>query len=88
MVHRQQKIQAKVDFKTAHILKLDNGNFAAQPNNRICWFEPAFIVKPYIDCETKPDYKVNEHLWKCEGQSKWYTEDSDKYFYDILRGKD
>lgn len=72
-------------FKTAHIIKLDTGNFAAQPNNRICWYEPSFITKPYKDSESKPDYKVNEHTWKCEGQSKWYTEDSDKYFYEITQ---
>ena len=70
-------------FKTAHILKLDNGSFAAQPNNRICWYEPAFIVNPYTESETKPDYKVNSHIWKCESASKWYTEDSDKYFYEL-----
>lgn len=70
-------------FKTAHILKLDNGNFAAQPNNRLCWYEPAFITKPYINEESKPDYKVNTHIWKCENQNKWFTEDSDKYFYEI-----
>jgi hypothetical protein len=73
-------------FKTAHLLKLDTGNFAAQPNNRICWYEPSFISKPYKESEHKPDYKVNTHVWKCEGQSKWYTEDSDKYFYEIEEG--
>jgi hypothetical protein len=73
-------------FKTAHIIKLDNGNFAAQPNNRLCWYEPSFIVNPYKELESKPSYKVNTHVWKCEGQSKWYTEDSDKYFYDIEKG--
>jgi len=72
-------------FKTAHIIKLDTGNFAAQPNNRICWYEPAFIPKPYKESESKPDYKVNEHTWKCEGRSKWYTENSDKYFYEITQ---
>ena len=38
--------------KCTHILALDNGNFAAQPNNRIQWFCPAFIT-PFTD---KPDY--------------------------------
>jgi hypothetical protein len=70
-------------YKTAHIIKLDTGNFAAQPNNRICWYEPATIVKPYKEDVSKPDYKVNEQTWKCEGQSKWFTSDDDKYFYDI-----
>ena len=26
--------------KCAHLIALDNGNFAAQPNNRIQWFCP------------------------------------------------
>lgn len=69
-------------FKTAHILKLDNGNFAAQPNNRICWHDPSFVAKPYIDEDNKPNYLVNTHVWKCEGKTKWATEDSQGYFYE------
>lgn len=67
-------------FKTAHIIKLNNGNFAAQPNNRICWHEPSFITRPFIDGE-RPDYLVNTHVWKCEGKTRWSTEDSNEYFY-------
>ena len=51
--------------KNAHILKLDNGCFAAQPNNRIFWHEAAFIAKPFADGE-RPDYKTNTHArWLC-----------------------
>ena len=30
-----------------------------------------------------PDYITNSHNWCCEDGTKWATEDSDKYFYDI-----
>jgi hypothetical protein len=63
--------------KSAHIIKLDNGNFAAQPNNRVLWFDPCTVVS-----KERPDYKVNTHVWKCETQPKWVTEDSDRFFYD------
>jgi hypothetical protein len=68
--------------KNAHILRLDNGCFAAQPNNRILWYEPAFITRPYAAGE-RPDFVTNSHIWKCEGVSKWATEDSQAMFYEI-----
>lgn len=70
-----------IGHKCAHIIKLDNGCFAAQPNNRIKWFEPSFCIKPFPD---KPDYITNNHVWSVERSScKWVTEDSDKMFYDV-----
>lgn len=65
-------------FKRAHIIKLDNGNFAAQPNNRIKWHEPSFITKPFPD---KPTFLTNSYVWKAEEGHKWRTEDEDVYFY-------
>lgn len=71
-------------FKRAHMIKLDNGCYTLQPNNRIKWHEPSFITKPFPD---KPDYKTNGQVWSCERGDKWRTEDSDKYFYDIKEGE-
>ena len=34
--------------KCAHILALDNGNFAAQPNNRILWNIPSFTTSSSV----------------------------------------
>lgn len=70
--------------KNAHILALDNGNYCAQPNNRIAWYEPSFITKPFGDSDEKPDYITNSHVWRSEGASKWHTEDSDRVFYDTI----
>src|SRR5271169_5161469 len=60
--------------KCAHLIALDNGNFAAQPNNRIQWFCPAFVT-PF---QEKPDYVTNTRVWKVERE----TETSDGFFYD------
>ena len=69
--------QIPQEYKCAHILALDNGNFAAQPNNRILWH-----VNNYTTDNDWPDYKVQNTVWDVEG-SDWITEDSDKMFYEI-----
>lgn len=69
-------------FKRAHIIKLDEGNFVAQPNNRIRWFEPSFIIKSFPE---KPDFLTNSHNWKCEGSL--ISENSERYFYDVADRK-
>ena len=65
------------EHKCAHILALDNGNYAAQPNNRILWNIPSFTTS-----DTKPDYKVQTTTWNVENKD-WKTDDSDDMFYDI-----
>ena len=70
------------EHKCAHILALDNGNYAAQPNNRILWH-----VNSYTTDNSWPDYTVQNTVWDCEG-SDWVTEDSDKMFYEIEKKED
>jgi len=65
------------EHKCAHILALNNGNFAAQPNNRILWH-----VNNYTTDNDWPDFKVQNTVWDVEG-SDWITEDTDKMFYEI-----
>ena len=65
------------EHKCAHILALTNGNYAAQPNNRIIWH-----INSYTTESDWPDYKVQNTVWDVEG-SDWVTEDSDKMFYEI-----
>ena len=63
--------------KCAHILALDNGNYAAQPNNRILWSIPSFTSStPW------PDYKVQTTYWNVENKD-WKTDDSNDMFYSI-----
>jgi len=77
--------------KNAHIIQLECGCMAAQPNHRIIWSEPSMIVNPYrIEKGDRPDYLINTHTWKCEIDSRWTAEDSYKMFYDDndLEGED
>lgn len=60
--------------KCAHMIALDDGNFAAQPNNRLQWFCPAFVT-PF---KQKPDYVTNTAIWKVERE----TETTQAFFYD------
>jgi len=70
------------EHKCAHILALDDGNYAAQPNNRILWDIPSFTVKDEV-----PDWKVQTSEWNVEDTGKWKTEDTDRFFYDIEEKK-
>ena len=65
------------EHKCAHILDLDNGNYAAQPNNRILWDAPNYTVGDGV-----PDYSVQTTKWNVENKD-WLTEDSNKMFYKI-----
>ena len=69
------------EHKCAHILALDNGNFAGQPNNRILWH-----VNSYTTDDSWPDYKVQNTYWDAE-DSSMVTEDSDKMFYEMKKKK-
>ena len=70
------------EHKCAHIIALDDGNYAAQPNNRCIWDIPSFTVKDNI-----PDWKVQTSEWNVENTSKWKTEDTDNFFYEIEEKK-
>ena len=67
------------EHKCAHILSLENGNYAAQPNNRLIWSIPSFTVRDDIPY----DWKTQTTEWNVEDAMKWKTEDSDKFFYDM-----
>jgi len=70
------------EHKCAHIIALDDGNYAAQPNNRCIWDIPSFTVKDNI-----PDWKVQTNEWNVEDSRAWRTEDTDKFFYEIEEKK-
>lgn len=66
--------------KCGHLIKLDNGNFAIQPNNRVILKDPSFTTKlgnPVIE------RILNHHMWSVEDADRWVTEDSENYFYSI-----
>ena len=63
-------------------MALKNGNYAAQPNNRLIWSIPSFTVKDEV-----PDCKVQTSEWTVEDSTQWRTEDSDRFFYGIEEKK-
>jgi len=65
------------EHKCGHLLALDNGNYAIQPNNRILWNVPSFTTASHW-----PDYKVQTSYWNVENKD-FISEDSDKMFYEI-----
>lgn len=69
--------------KNAHVLQLDEGNYAALPNHRIAWYEASFVTKPFGSTGKHPDFLTNTHIWTAETSTKWVTEDSDRQFYDV-----
>ena len=72
------------EHKYAHILDLENGNYAAQPNNRLIWSIPSFTVKDKIPY----DWKTQSSEGNVEDDRKQKTEDSDRFFYNIEETKD
>jgi len=66
--------------KCGHVIQLDNGNYAIQPNNRIRVYDPSFITKPD---QNLIERKVNTHIWSVENSPKWISEDSDNYEYRV-----
>lgn len=64
--------------KCGHVIAMDNGNFAIQPNNRLRIFDPSFTVKDELVIHRK----YNTHLWTAERTGKWVTPDTDILEYD------
>lgn len=65
--------------KTLHLLALDNGCFALQPNNRIQWIDRSF-TSPW---RQRPSYLTNTHRWHAEERSEVPPEDRRRYFYGL-----
>lgn len=72
--------------KCTHLIRLDNGNYAAQPNNRVVSYDPSFVVPFTAAGGEKPDYLTNTREWKCEVGDKWRTSDDDRMFYGVELG--
>lgn len=66
------------EHKSYNILKLKNGQFAAQPNNRCRFFDPALNPEQM----KRPDFKVATVKWRVEQGAKWRLGDTDTFTYD------
>jgi hypothetical protein len=65
------------EHKSFNFIKLENGQFACQPNNRCLWYDQSLIPS-----ETKfPDFQAAQNLWTVDGTRKWTA--GDDWFYNI-----
>lgn len=66
------------EHKSFNMLKLDNGQFALQPNNRCRFFDPAIT---HSELKT-PDFKVCTTVFRVENTAKWRLGDTSTVTYD------
>ena len=66
------------EHKSFNIIKLDNGQFAAQPNNRILWKHQS--QTPSTDLKT-PDFRFSTKTWICENSDRWSAAGSTTFTY-------
>jgi len=65
------------EHKSFNIIKLDNGQFAAQPNNRILWQDSSLIPQETIQC----DFEVCTQNYKVEVSEKWSVGNTSEWQY-------
>ena len=65
------------EHKSFNFIRLDNGQFAAQPNNRCLWYDQSLIPAK----TDFPDFQASRHIWTVDGSRKWSA--GDDWFYDI-----
>jgi hypothetical protein len=65
------------EHKSFNFIKLENGQFACQPNNRCLWYDQSLIPS-----EVKfPDFQAAKTFWTVDGTRKWSA--GDDWFYNI-----
>jgi hypothetical protein len=76
--------QEDPEHKTFNIIKLDNGQFAAQPNNRVIWRDSSLTPETL----KRPDFKVCTQNYKVEKASKWSVGHTEEWQYKTLEEND
>jgi hypothetical protein len=65
------------EHKSFNFIRLDNGQFASQPNNRCLWYDQSLIP-----ADVKfPDFQAAKDFYTVDGSRKWSA--GDDWFYDI-----
>jgi len=67
------------EHKSFNILELENGHYAAQPNNRVLFYDKSLTPSKTL----QPDFKVSTKYFCVEDQSKWTAGDDTDYFYGL-----
>lgn len=65
------------EHKSFNIIQLDNGQFAAQPNNRVVWKDSSLTPDKLL----KPDFKVCTQNYRVETEAKWSVGHTDEWQY-------
>ena len=66
------------EHKSFNIIKLDNGQFAAQPNNRILWKHQSQTLSTNLRI---PYFKFSTRTWICENSDRWSAAGSTTFTY-------
>jgi len=66
------------EHKSFNVIKLDNGQFAAQPNNRILWKHQS--QTPSTDLKI-PYFRFSTKTWICENSDRWSAANSTTFTY-------
>jgi|TARA_S200002703_G_scaffold50270_1_gene43648 hypothetical protein len=65
------------EHKSFNVIALDNGQFAAQPNNRVIWRDSSLTP----DNLKQPDFKVCTQNYRVETEPKWSVGHTDEWQY-------
>jgi len=71
------------EHKSFNILELDNGHFAAQPNNRVLFYDKSLTPAKTL----LPDFKVSTEYYSVENKTKWTAGDDTSFFYELKEQK-
>lgn len=66
------------EHKSFNVLRLDNGQFALQPNNRCRFYVPSLVPAEI----RKADFHVCTRTYRCENTAKWRLGDTTTVTYD------
>jgi hypothetical protein len=65
------------EHKSFNVIRLDNGQFAAQPNNRVLFRDSSLT----LDKLKRPDFKVCTQNYAVETEPKWSVGHTDEWQY-------
>lgn len=65
------------EHKSFNVIKLDNGQFAAQPNNRVIWRDQSLVPENL----QRPDFKVCTQNYRVETTPKWSVGHTEEWQY-------
>jgi hypothetical protein len=65
------------EHKSFNIIQLDNGQFAAQPNNRVRWYDQSLVP---LEAQ-KPDFHYATKIYTVENSNKWSVGHTNQWAY-------